>query len=42
MWWAKDPDRLKQEVAAVDALREHGSVADGDNAAHPQGPEVRV
>jgi sulfur-carrier protein adenylyltransferase/sulfurtransferase len=22
MWWVKDPDRLKQEVAAVDALRE--------------------
>jgi molybdopterin/thiamine biosynthesis adenylyltransferase len=23
MWWAKDPDRLKQETVAVDALREH-------------------
>src|ERR1700675_893223 len=23
MWWVKDPDRLKQEMAAVDALREH-------------------
>jgi sulfur-carrier protein adenylyltransferase/sulfurtransferase len=23
MWWVKDPDRLKQETAAVDALREH-------------------
>jgi ubiquitin-protein ligase len=22
MWWAKDPDRLKLEVAAVEALRE--------------------
>jgi ubiquitin-protein ligase len=22
MWWIKDPDRLKREVAAVDALRE--------------------
>jgi hypothetical protein len=22
MWWVKDPDRLKQEVAAVEALRE--------------------
>jgi molybdopterin/thiamine biosynthesis adenylyltransferase len=23
MWWAKDPDRLKRETAAVDELREH-------------------
>ena len=22
MWWVKDPDRLKREVAAVDELRE--------------------
>jgi hypothetical protein len=22
MWWIKDPDRLKGEVSAVDALRE--------------------
>ena len=23
MWWVKDPDRLKHETAAIDALREH-------------------
>ena len=23
MWWIKDPDRLKGEVSAVDALREN-------------------
>lgn len=25
MWWVKDPDRLKREVAAVDALREQNA-----------------
>ena len=23
MWWLRDPDRLKREMAAIDALREH-------------------